>query len=217
MRLARTRGWARKRGDDEGLRRTIGDRQPAHDDDVHSDPDGFILHHMVGYLNQDGAFDDDLVIFLHISARCFTPTEGDMKLWKAYEEQFSIYISTPYRLKCVPVLEVPEAFEGSPLSLTLPLRQRRPRSKVMFHNTLMSNWSKPARRWPPPDEIATTPVTSPCFGILATHVALSLCEYLCQVFGHRSCSDKKPIHPSRCPYTPGDTKTPGETSSRTFE
>lgn len=96
-------------------RREFFHRQPSHDDDVHSDPDGFILHHMVGYLNQDGAFDDDLVVFMHISARCFTPTEDDRRLWQAYLEQFGIYISTHYRLKCMPILEVPEAFEGEPI------------------------------------------------------------------------------------------------------
>ena len=62
-----------KRGHSEGFWK----RQPTHDERVHSDPNGFILNYMVEYLNQDGAFDDDLVVFLHISARCFAPTEGD--------------------------------------------------------------------------------------------------------------------------------------------
>ena len=82
---------------------------------MHSDPNGFLLHRLVDYLNQDAAFDDDLVVFLHISARCFAPTPGDQVLWQNYQNYFSIYINTYYRLKCVPVLEVPEAFDGEPV------------------------------------------------------------------------------------------------------
>ena len=33
-------------------------------------------------------------------------------LWHAYNERFGIFINTHYRLKCVPILEVPEAYEG---------------------------------------------------------------------------------------------------------
>ena len=90
-------------------------RQPTQDERAHSDPNGFLLHRLVDYLNQDGAFDDDLVVFLHISARCFAPTPSDQVLWQNYMNYFSIYISTYYRLKCVPVLEVPEAFDGEPV------------------------------------------------------------------------------------------------------
>ena len=90
-------------------------RPPTHEERVHSDPDGFLLHRMVEYLNQDSAFDDDLVVFMHISARCFTPTEGEEEVWTAYQEKFCIFMNTHYRLKCVPILEVPEAFEGAPI------------------------------------------------------------------------------------------------------
>ena len=90
-------------------------RQPTYNGRLHSDPDGFLLHRMVDYLNQDGAFDDDLVVFMHISARCFTPNNGDLALWEHYQSSFSIYISTHFRIKCVPILDVPEAFEGEPV------------------------------------------------------------------------------------------------------
>ena len=87
-------------------------RLPTHNERVHSDPDGFLLCRMVEYLNQDGAFDDDLVMFMQISARCFTPTEGDRMMKQAFSGRFSIFINTHYRLKCVPILEVPEGYEG---------------------------------------------------------------------------------------------------------
>jgi hypothetical protein len=57
-------------------------RQPTDNEQMHCDPDGFLLQHMVKYLNQDGALDDDLTLMHHISAMCFTPTEREVALRK---------------------------------------------------------------------------------------------------------------------------------------
>ena len=89
-------------------------RQPTDNEQMHSDPHGFLLQHMVEYLNEDGALDDDLALMFHISAWCFAPTEREVALWDAYKEG-SIYINTHYRIKCVPVCEVPEGFPGEPV------------------------------------------------------------------------------------------------------
>ena len=88
-------------------------RQPADNEQMHSDPDGFLLQRMVEYLNQDGALDDDLALMFHISALCFKPTKREEVLYDAYTEG-SIYINTHFRLKCVPVCEVPVGFSGEP-------------------------------------------------------------------------------------------------------
>ena len=90
------------------------ERQPADNEQMHSDPDGFLLQRVVEYLNQDGALDDDLALMFHISALCFAPTKREEVLYDAYLEG-SIYINTHFRLKCVPVCEVPVGFSGEPV------------------------------------------------------------------------------------------------------
>merc|ERR1719383_175278 len=77
----------------------------------HPDPDGFILARVVEYLNQDNAFDDDLVQFFITATFPFWASCEE----KLLNERFmsgSIYLLTHYRIKSITVAEVPPSYTG---------------------------------------------------------------------------------------------------------
>ena len=84
-------------------------REPRDVETVHFDPDGFNLAKIVHYLNDDGAYDDDLVYLHSTSVKCFEATEHDSECARRYHEG-SAFLNTHHRIKTILIAELPESF-----------------------------------------------------------------------------------------------------------
>eukprot|EP00450_Noctiluca_scintillans_P038278 CAMPEP_0194480792 /NCGR_PEP_ID=MMETSP0253-20130528/3472_1 /TAXON_ID=2966 /ORGANISM="Noctiluca scintillans" /LENGTH=565 /DNA_ID=CAMNT_0039320221 /DNA_START=37 /DNA_END=1734 /DNA_ORIENTATION=+ len=76
---------------------------------VHPDPDGFILARAVQYLNQDSAFDDDLVFFFPAATFLHWTCHEDMLCYQKYISACT-FLMTHHRIKSIAIAEVPESY-----------------------------------------------------------------------------------------------------------
>ena len=101
-------------GDKKSRAEGAWNRMPEQDEWLHPDPEGFILGKIVSSLDQDGAYDDDLLCIYSTAAFCFTPSLGDEQRFEVYQNG-SLYLQAFHRIKCISVPEVPSGFAGQPV------------------------------------------------------------------------------------------------------